>query len=85
LFEHALGFLKISAAEDDKVVKRYTWRGTHQGEWNGIPATGKQITMSGITIYRIGEGKIRECWWAYDVLVVLQQFGVVPAPEQAAA
>ena len=70
-------------AEDDKVVKRSTWRGTHQGEWNGIPATGKQITVSSITIYRIAEGKIQECWWAYDVLGVLQQLGVVPVPEQA--
>ncbi len=69
-------------AEDDKVVKRFTWRGTHQGEWNGIPATGKQITNPGIAIYRIADGKIQECWWAYDVFALLQQFGVVPAPEQ---
>ena len=72
-------------AEGDKLVKRYTWRGTHQGEWNGIPATGKQIVVSGMTIYRIAEGKIQECWWAYDVLGALQQLGVVPVPEHIEA
>ena len=69
-------------AEGDRVVKRFTWRGTHRGEWNGLPATGKQITNTGVAIYRIAEGKIQECWWAYDVLGLLQQLGIVPVPEQ---
>jgi steroid delta-isomerase-like uncharacterized protein len=66
-------------AEGDQVAKRSTLVATHQQEWNGIPATGKQITIQGITIYRIVNGKIVELWWGYDSLGVLQQLGVVPA------
>ena len=61
-----------------------TWRGTQQAEWNGIPATGKEVTLSSSTIYRIANGKIQECWWFYDVLSVLQQLGVMRQPEQEA-
>ena len=49
--------------EGDRVVKRYTWRGTHTGDFNGIPATGRQITLEGIDILRVSNGKIREIWW----------------------
>ncbi len=49
-------------AEGDKVVKRYTIRGTHRGEFQGIPPTGKQVTITGITIYRLAGGKIVEGW-----------------------
>jgi len=66
-------------AEGEQVVKRFTLVGTHQAEWNGIPATGKCMTISGITIYRIADGKIAECWWGYDSLGALQQLGVIPA------
>lgn len=66
-------------AEGEQVVKRSTLVGTHQAEWNGIPATGKRMTISGITIYRIAGGKIAECWWGYDSLGALQQLGVIPA------
>lgn len=71
-------------AAGDKVVKRWTFRGTQQGEWNGIPPTGKQVTITGITIYRLEDGKIKECWWGYDALGVLQQLGVIPVPQAAA-
>lgn len=65
-------------AEGDQVVKRYTFVGTHQHEWNGIPATGKRFTTQGISIYHIVKGKIVEIWWGYDSLGILQQLGVVP-------
>lgn len=71
-------------AEGDKVVKRTTVRGTHTGEFAGIPPTGKQMTLMTISIYRCSAGKIREIWWGYDNLSVLQQLGVVPMAEQAA-
>ena len=66
--------------EGDKVVKRFTVRGTHTGDFNGIPATGKQFTLEGIDILRLAGGKIREIWFAYDTLGMLQQLGVVPVP-----
>jgi len=60
-------------AEWDKVVIRWTVTGTHQGELMGIPASGRQVTWSGFTIYRFADGKIVESWWAYDALGMMQQ------------
>jgi steroid delta-isomerase-like uncharacterized protein len=71
--------------EGDKVVKRAHWRGTQTGELMGIPPTGKQATMSTVSIYRIADGKVREMWWGYDTLGLLTQLGVVPQPAPAAA
>jgi steroid delta-isomerase-like uncharacterized protein len=68
-------------AEDDRVTKRWAYQGTHTAEWNGISPTGKRVTVTGITIYRIADGKIAECWWGYDVLGLLQQLGVAPLAE----
>jgi steroid delta-isomerase-like uncharacterized protein len=70
-------------AEGDKVVVRNTWRGTHQGEFNGIPATGRQIEIGGIVIWRIENGKIAERWATVDTLSLLQQLGVIPTREQS--
>ncbi len=70
-------------AEGDKVVQRFTARGTHKGEWMGIAPTGKQVTIPGIAIHRITGGKIVEDWAAMDMLGALQQLGVVPPPGQA--
>jgi steroid delta-isomerase-like uncharacterized protein len=68
-------------AEGDKVVSRYTGRGTHQGETEDFgPPTGKQLEVEGITIHRIEDGKIVEEWNQYDNLSILQQLGL--APEQ---
>ena len=72
-------------ADGDKVIKRFTYRGTQTGEWNGIPATGKQVTLQGIDILRIVNGQITEIWWGYDTLGVLQQLGVIPQPEPVGA
>jgi steroid delta-isomerase-like uncharacterized protein len=72
-------------AEGDKVVTRWSAKGTHQGELLGIPATGKQTIATGITIDRIEGGKIIETWTHWDNLGLLQQLGVVPtvgAPTQ---
>jgi len=66
-------------AEGEKVVARWTWRGTNQGEFQGIPPTGKQVTGSGISIHRIAGGKIAEAWVNFDTLGMLQQLGVIPA------
>lgn len=69
-------------AEGDLVAKRWTFRGTHTGEYMGVPASGKRIVMSGITIYRIVGSQVRETWWSYDALGMMQQLGVIPAPAE---
>ena len=66
-------------AEGDKVVTRWTIRGTHQGEIAEFgPPTGRQVEISGITIHRIAGGKIVEEWERYDNLSVMQQLGLIP-------
>jgi steroid delta-isomerase-like uncharacterized protein len=65
-------------AEGDQVAKRFTFRGTQTGEFQGIPPTGKSIAMTGITIYRFAGGKVAECWWNYDTMGAMQQLGVIP-------
>lgn len=67
-------------AEGDKVVGRITANGTHEGELLGIPRTGKQIRMTGMTIWRIADGTIVEHWSEMNVLGLLQQLGVIPTP-----
>jgi predicted ester cyclase len=66
------------------VVNRWTFRGTHRGEFAGIPATGKAVSMSVTTIYRISDGQVVDLWENYDALGLLQQLGAVPAPGQSA-
>ena len=70
-------------AEGDRVVVRSTLSGTHQGEMQGIPATGKSVTQPSITIFRLANGKIVEGWLAADNLSMMQQLGVIPAPQAA--
>jgi steroid delta-isomerase-like uncharacterized protein len=65
-------------AEGDKVVSVWSASGTHQGDFMGIPATGKQGRTSGITIDRIKDGKIVETLTHWDNLGLLQQMGVIP-------
>ncbi len=67
-------------AEGDKVVTRWTSRGTNTGSLFGMPTTGKSATITGITIDRIAEGKLVESWDELDQLGMLQQLGVIPAP-----
>ena len=69
-------------AEGDKVVTRWTYRGTHKSELMGIAPTGKQVTVTGICIDRIVGGKIVEEWGEMDNLGMMQQLGVVPSPGQ---
>lgn len=70
-------------AEGDLVVTRWTARGTHQGDLMGVPPSGNQATVEGITINRISDGKIAESWANYDALGMMQQIGAIPSPEQA--
>ena len=70
-------------AEGDTVAVRHTYRGTHQGTLQGIPPTGKQVTVTAMVISRFVDGKFAEGWINYDALGMMQQLGVVPAPGQA--
>jgi steroid delta-isomerase-like uncharacterized protein len=72
-------------AEGDKVVTRWSARGTQQGELMGLPPSGRPATISGITINRIASGTIVEGWNNFDQLGLLQQLGVIPAPGQGGA
>jgi steroid delta-isomerase-like uncharacterized protein len=67
-------------AEGDKVVARWIARGTHQGEFMGIPATNKPVTVMGIDILRYKGGQRVETWRQWDTLGFLQQVGAVPPP-----
>jgi steroid delta-isomerase-like uncharacterized protein len=69
-------------AEGDKVVTRLRARATHKGELMGILPTGKEVTIRGISIWRIANGKIRECWVNYDALGLMQQLGVIPESKE---
>ena len=69
-------------ADGDKVVERATYSGTHTGEFQGIPPTGRQAAFTGMHIFRIVDGKIAETRGIMDQLGMLQQLGVIPAPEQ---
>ena len=68
--------------EGETVAYRWTFRGTHQGELMGMPPTGKQVEITGITINRISGSKIEEQWNLFDQLGVMRQLGVAPAPGQ---
>jgi steroid delta-isomerase-like uncharacterized protein len=70
---------------DDRVVVRWTGSGTHVAEINGVPATGRKVSVDAITVHRMDGGKIAETWEVWDTLGFLQQLGVVPAPEGATA
>ncbi len=70
-------------AEDDRVMVRWTFYGTQQGEYAGLPPTHKPVIYSGINIFRIAEGKIAEVWDISDRLWLWQQLGVLPDIREA--
>jgi steroid delta-isomerase-like uncharacterized protein len=65
-------------AEGDKVVSRNTVTGTHQGEYMGIPPTGKSVTYNEIFIVRFVNGRFAETWGVVDILSQMKQLGVIP-------
>lgn len=65
-----------TVSEKDKLVVAWTLTGTHSGELLGIPATNKKISVSGITINQIADGKILESTVLWDVLSLMQQLGI---------
>jgi predicted ester cyclase len=70
-------------AEGETVAERLTGRGTHQGEFMGVPRTGTRVEIAAVAMVHIREGKIAEMRGAPDMLGLMQQIGAVPAPGQA--
>jgi hypothetical protein len=62
-------------ASGDKVVIRWTFRGTHVGEFAGLPATGRHVVLEGIDIFRIEGDQIAQFWGVYDLLALMEQIG----------
>jgi steroid delta-isomerase-like uncharacterized protein len=72
-------------AEGERVAERWTGRGTHRGELQGIPPTGKRVEVPGSVFYRIVGGKIVEFRGQLDMMGLMQQLGVIAPPQQAEA
>src|SRR5258708_35464082 len=92
LYRNAFPDLRLTIediiAEDNTVMTRWSCRGTHKGDLNGIAPTGKQFTISGVTVARFVNGKLSEGYVNWDALGLMQQLGVVPqlaAKAQAAS
>jgi steroid delta-isomerase-like uncharacterized protein len=67
-------------AEGDKVAVRFNVTGTHKGELQGIPPTGKEVSFSAIDFISMIDGKIAEDWLSVDMMGLMQQIGAIPAP-----
>lgn len=65
-------------ADGDRVVVRWNTSGRHIGDYGKVTATGKTITMSGIDIFRLENGRVVECWSMWDGIDVFDQLGVLP-------
>jgi steroid delta-isomerase-like uncharacterized protein len=72
-------------ADGDTVVIRWTVTGTHNGDLPGLPRTGKAISVTGITIARLSDGKFVEAWNNWDALGMMQQLGAVPTEAKGRA
>jgi steroid delta-isomerase-like uncharacterized protein len=75
--------IKETIAEGNRLIIHWTCTGTHQGDFLGIPATGKRITISGLTLEQIENGKIVEEYVYFDRLTMLEQLGVSPQVVQS--
>lgn len=67
-------------ASEDKVAARIGFRGTHRGDFMGIPATGREVTFASMEFNRVVGGRVAEHWVLIDMLGLLQQLGAAPAP-----
>ena len=75
--------IEDTIAEKDKVVACWTISGTHKGDYMGIPATNKKVSVEGITIHNVAGGKIMDSYSNWDVLGMMQQLGLVPPMGQS--
>jgi steroid delta-isomerase-like uncharacterized protein len=71
--------------EGDTVVAYWSNTGIHQGEFMGIPPSGRTVSISGVDIHRVRDGRLAEHWHVIEELQMLQQLGVIPQPQAAAS
>ena len=81
-FELVSSTIEDMVGEENKVVIRYTMALKHKGTFNGISPTGKQITSTGIGIFRLENGKLAEEWLMGDALGMMQQLGAIPSSNE---
>jgi steroid delta-isomerase-like uncharacterized protein len=67
-------------ADGDRVMHRLVAQGTHTGAFMGVPPTGRRVTVTGMNVNRIVDGRIAEAWGIIDMLGLLQQIGAIPTP-----
>jgi steroid delta-isomerase-like uncharacterized protein len=67
-------------AQDGLVSVRFSFRGTHQGEFLGVPATGREVRFESMEVFRLASGKIAEQWVVMNALGLFQQLGAIPSP-----
>lgn len=70
-----------SIEQGDKVASRFTWTGTHQGTFLGIPGTGKKVSVKGVVIDRVVDGQMRDSRILMDSLGLMYQLGVINPPQ----
>ena len=70
---------EVLAAENDTVVTRSRWTGTHKGEFMGVPASGTSVEVKFIDIWRIENGLLTESWVRMDFVGLMQQVGAIPS------
>ncbi len=87
MFRAAFPDLRVEVAdvigEGDEVAIRFTMHATHAGDFMGIPPTNKKVTLGGITIVRLRDGKIVERWQNADLMGLMQQLGAIPEGAEA--
>lgn len=71
-------------AEGDRVLARWTARGTHEGELWGIPPTARRGLVTGISLFRVADRQVAECWTEANYLGLIRQLGALPTPTPAA-
>jgi steroid delta-isomerase-like uncharacterized protein len=72
--------IKEQISEDDKVASRFEWTGTHQGEFMGVPATGRKVRVWGVVFDRLVDGRIKDTRIIMDALGLMTQLGALPPP-----
>lgn len=80
-FPDASWTIEEQIAADDQVWTRSTWRGTHAGDFFGVPATGRTVSVAAWTIDRFVDGKIAHSRLMMDTMSLMQQLGAVPTPQ----
>jgi predicted ester cyclase len=82
-FPDVISTIEDLIAEGDKVVARWRSHATHRGDYMGIAPSGKEVQFTGISVYRIEEGKIAESWTVEDQFGLMRQIGAIREPGQA--